>query len=464
MIRLVDLSALVHPIWHTHQDVMALNPNVVSEVCASTVLDLCAGHQAAVCVDRKPTLRLDIDPNYKANREPKPPEFSQQLRLCVQRLRDAGRPIWQAEGCEADDIIASAVGALLDDDRAANQPIEIVSPDKDLMALVDDAKLVVVRVIGRNGEPDQVFDEEAVKQKYGVLPKQMPDWLCLTGDSSDNIRGAKGYGPKTAAALLKDMTLDEVMAKLRSVTLEVTPVKRSALLELQSRLPVVRNVVELIDDIPIDIDQLFAHEPKETPVVIQKKTAADQLDEMLDGPVTEADSIPAGTIIDEPKPKPEPEPEPESKELEFPISYHARTRLAEALAGMDGHAKRDCRNQHGGYDYASADSIFACVRLPLAKVGLAIWQQQVELEFIDVPGKGDKPSRWMKATYEFALTPDGQAPAEGEAERVTVGCQLLGAQSFGAIRTYALKYWLRGKCLISTGDRAEDIDADAHRL
>ena len=310
IIRLVDLSALIHPIWHTHQDVMEMNPDVVSEVCCREVRSICAGARSAICVDRKPTLRLQIDGSYKANREEKPPAFVEQIRKTVCALRKDGWPIWQAEGCEADDVIASSVKLLVDDDRADGFTIEIITGDKDLMALVDDAHAVSVRVPGRSGEDDQLFNEAAVRGKYGVSPAQIPDWLCLVGDSADNIMGAKGFGPKTAATLLTDRTLDEVMENLSSVSLPVTPMKRSALFELRDRLSVVRNLVELIDDIPISVDELFT---KEAPVIEDPKTPADELDEMpapvLPAPVPvpvieQVEVEPVPTVLDEEKPLP----------------------------------------------------------------------------------------------------------------------------------------------------------------
>ena len=87
----------------------------------------------------------------------------------------------------------------------------------------------------------QLYDEAAVKvEKYGVPPAKMADYLALVGDKSDNILGAKGIGPKRAAELLTDRTLNDIMDMLTSIALDVTPTVRSSLKELNERLPVIR--------------------------------------------------------------------------------------------------------------------------------------------------------------------------------------------------------------------------------
>ena len=137
------------------------------------------------------------------------------------------------------------------------------------------------------------------------------------------------------------------------------------------------------------------------------------------------------------------------------------TKLAEAVAQMPEAAPKDAKNKFKKYDYASADSLYRTIRPALAEAGYLPWQNEVSMETIE-RDKGEEKSHWIKAVYEMAITPDGIAPKGGESERITVMCQLNDAQSFQALRTYALKYYLRGKTLTATGELdVDDTGGDA---
>lgn len=131
-------------------------------------------------------------PTYKANRKPMPPELSAQLPI-IKKLVDAfGFKRVEADDVEADDVIATL--AL----RAASEDwsVTIASIDKDLCQLIG-GKVVMDGFKGA-----KVLDADGVLSKYGVRPDQIIDYLCLVGDSSDNIPGVPGVGPKTAAKWL----------------------------------------------------------------------------------------------------------------------------------------------------------------------------------------------------------------------------------------------------------------------
>ena len=137
--------------------------------------------------------------------------------------------------------------------------------------------------------------------------------------------------------------------------------------------------------------------------------------------------------------------------------------LAKAMLEMPVSIEKDQENSFAHYQYSSADAVFANIRTQLAKQGLAPWQQEISMEVIEQTKQNkdgtERRSRWLKAKYQMALTPDGQAPMDNielEGEIVTVMCEFTTAQAFAAIRTYALKYWLRGKLLLATGE----FDAD----
>jgi len=143
-----------------------------------------------------PTWRHELTAAYKATRPEPPDGFHEAVCRVRLGLAAAGCPILSAATFEADDVIRSVVS----DAKAAILPCVIVTSDKDLMQLVDNTNCITVWDPAR----DQLFDEAAVKERLGVPPKQVRDLLALMGDSSDNITGVPGIGPKTAIKLLEE--------------------------------------------------------------------------------------------------------------------------------------------------------------------------------------------------------------------------------------------------------------------
>ncbi len=143
----------------------------------------------------KCTRRCALLPAYKAQRPPMPDDLRGQLGLIREFFVAFGWPLLQEEGREADDLLAAVAN------RAEDCQVDILSFDKDLSQLVKPTVQIVSP--GRNGAWDRL-DEEGVKSKFGVLPGQICDYLALLGDSSDNIGGVEGIGPKTAARLLQE--------------------------------------------------------------------------------------------------------------------------------------------------------------------------------------------------------------------------------------------------------------------
>ncbi|MDD3117836.1 MAG: 5'-3' exonuclease H3TH domain-containing protein [Victivallales bacterium] len=141
----------------------------------------------------KPAFRLELAPDYKANRPPMPDELSAQLPYVERAVAAFGWPAIRCEGYEADDLIAAVAADF------ADRNVRIVSSDKDLHQAVNER--VHMLVPGRDGSFDERGPAE-VTAKFQVTPEQIVDYLSLIGDSSDNIPGVSGVGPKTAANLL----------------------------------------------------------------------------------------------------------------------------------------------------------------------------------------------------------------------------------------------------------------------
>ncbi|MCP4179468.1 MAG: hypothetical protein GY756_17045 [bacterium] len=138
--------------------------------------------------------RIKIHPEYKANRPPMPDDMRSQIEIIRSMILASGWRIIEKEGYEADDLIATIT------DKFQDEKIEIISNDKDIAQVINDRISMLVttpRVKGFN-----VRGIEEVRIKFDVEPEQIVDYLALIGDSSDNIPGVPGIGPKTAAKLL----------------------------------------------------------------------------------------------------------------------------------------------------------------------------------------------------------------------------------------------------------------------
>lgn len=215
-----------------------------------------------------PTFRKDMYPAYKAHRPPPEPEMLVQLRMFQPLVEAFGIPAIRVEGVEADDIIATLVSHY----RPSGARVTIVSSDKDLMQLVTDVETAPVKML--DTLKDRWIDEAAVAEKFGVGPRGVVDVLALIGDSSDNVPGVPGVGPKTAADLLQQFgTLDQLYARLGEVKRETL---REKLYTNKGEAFLSRQLVRLKDDVelPVGWNEL-AFAPK-------VEVAADYLEDELE--------------------------------------------------------------------------------------------------------------------------------------------------------------------------------------
>ncbi|MDR0499581.1 MAG: DNA polymerase I [Holophagales bacterium] len=205
-------------------------------------------HIACVFDTPEPTFRHKIFPEYKANRAEMPEDLRPQIPIVKELVQSLGIPIVELSGFEADDVM----GALAK--MAANQkiPVAIVSPDKDLLQLVDDTADIKV-LNNRDGEI--WIDRTAVKEKFGVWPEQIVDFLTLVGDSSDNVKGVPGIGEKGARDLLEThLTLENILTSKETLK----PKQRSGLEQAAPWLELTHTLVTIRTDLslPVDIKDL----------------------------------------------------------------------------------------------------------------------------------------------------------------------------------------------------------------
>ncbi len=209
----------------------------------------------------EPTFRHKADPNYKAHRDVAPEVFFQDLNQLQEILREQLQlPLCLAPGFEADDVLGTLANRAAD----AGWRVRILSGDRDLFQLVDDARDIAVMYMGggpyaRSSGPT-LIQEEGVVAKLGVAPTSVVDLKALTGDSSDNIPGVKGVGPKTAINLLKENgDLDSVYRVLAEVEEEGPKASRGAIKgALKGKLShdrdnayLSRQLAEILVDIPL---------------------------------------------------------------------------------------------------------------------------------------------------------------------------------------------------------------------
>jgi len=149
------------------------------------------------------TFRHDMYSEYKANRPPMPDELRMQLQPTKELIKAMGIPMLEVPHVEADDVI----GTLVKKAEALGIETLVSTSDKDLAQLVSDHVTLV------NTMSDYVMDEAGVKEKFGVRPDQIIDYLALIGDSSDNIPGVNKVGPKTAVKWLAEYdSVDNIIA------------------------------------------------------------------------------------------------------------------------------------------------------------------------------------------------------------------------------------------------------------
>ncbi len=158
------------------------------------------------------TFRLEKYELYKANRQTMPDSLRPQLSLIMEGLKALNIPIYTKEGFEGDDII----GTISKKAKEMGHKTYILTGDKDSLQLVDREGFIKV-LIPSKGELVE-YDWEKVFEKMGVYPNQVIDYKALCGDTSDNIPGIKGIGPKTAVELLKNYkTLDGVYLNINEI-------------------------------------------------------------------------------------------------------------------------------------------------------------------------------------------------------------------------------------------------------
>src|SRR5262245_18996370 len=198
----------------------------------------------AVALDAKgTTFRHQRFPDYKATRERAPTEMVEQLPLIRRVIEAHGVPLFEVEGVEADDVI----GTLAKEAEGAGYEVFIVTGDKDFLQLVSER--VKLYNVFKQGEPPQIQGLSAVKEKFGTDPVHVIDVLAIQGDSSDNVPGVRGIGPKGAVELIAQFgSVDALLERLS----EVKGKAREKIEAGRELLLLSRELVTIHTDVPLE--------------------------------------------------------------------------------------------------------------------------------------------------------------------------------------------------------------------
>ena len=208
----------------------------------------------AVCFDvSRDTFRLKKFAEYKIKRPPMPDELSSQIPLIKEVISAYGITIFEQEGYEADDIIATLARKAKEEGISTT----IVSSDKDMLQLVDED----TAVFSPYKDEGIIYDEKKVSERFGIGPERITDIVALMGDDVDNIPSVPGIGEKTAVALIKEFGSSEKLLsnidKIKSEKIKTAIKNNIDTIKLNKELAVLDKKI----DLDFNLDKLKIAEP-----------------------------------------------------------------------------------------------------------------------------------------------------------------------------------------------------------
>jgi DNA polymerase-1 len=249
---IVDGNAILHRAWHAMPPLQTKDGRLVSAAYGFTTMlmkvlkDIEPTHVAVTFDLPGGTFRHEAFEKYKAHRVKQPQELYDQIPMVKRVLEGYGIPVFEAEGYEADDVIGTLSKIVPKDVETI-----IVTGDLDTLQLVD--KRTKVYTLRKGISDVVIYDEDAVKQRYGLSPDQLIDYKALRGDTSDNIPGLRGIGEKGASELLqKHGTIEGIYRALKKDPNSFKPRLVDALTSGEKDVPLSKQLVTIVRDVPID--------------------------------------------------------------------------------------------------------------------------------------------------------------------------------------------------------------------
>lgn len=250
---IIDGNALIHRAYHALPPLKTKQGKLVNAVYGFTSIllrvmrELQPDYLAATFDLAGPTFRhLDYQ-DYKATRVKPAQELYDQIPLIKKIVKSLNIPIYQKKGFEADDLI----GTIVQKTKGKKIKNIIISGDLDTLQLV--SRQTEVQTLKTGIKNIAVYNQAAVKKRYGFQPKQLVDFKALAGDSSDNIPGVIGLGEKTAIKLIKEFgSLKQLYQKLP--TSNLSPKLKARLLEYQKEAFLSYHLATIQQKVPLDFD------------------------------------------------------------------------------------------------------------------------------------------------------------------------------------------------------------------
>jgi len=249
---IIDSNALLHRAFHALPPLTNKKGQPTGAVYGflltlfKAIKDLKANYIVACFDTPKPTFRHEKFEDYKAHRPKTPDGIISQISVTKEVLKSFDIPVFEKEGFEADDLIATIA-------KKVEKEIEvfIVSGDLDNLQLVDEK--IKVYTLGKGIKDSVLYDLKKVIERFGVTPEQMNDFKALTGDASDNIPGVPGIGKKTAADLIQEyQSLKNLYDELATDTAVVKPKIKEALKNNKENAFLSLQLVQTKKDVPLN--------------------------------------------------------------------------------------------------------------------------------------------------------------------------------------------------------------------
>src|SRR5208282_117415 len=248
LLTLIDASGFIFRAYHAIQSLSTsrgVPTNAVygfTRMLLKTMRELQPTHLALAFDKESRSGRQEIDPTYKANRPGPPPDLIPQFELIRRVVEVLEVPVLEYSGWEADDVIATLVKAA----REQGYRVQVVTGDKDFVQLVEEGVSLYDPMYDRQTGPKEA------RERFGVAPSQMRDYLALVGDPIDNVAKVPGIGPKTAVELIQEFgDVETLLAQLDRVK---KPKTREALRSHAESLRRSKQLVSVRDDLPVDTE------------------------------------------------------------------------------------------------------------------------------------------------------------------------------------------------------------------
>lgn len=252
---IIDAHSIIHRAFHALPPLSAPDGRPIQAIYGLarillSILNRAPDYIVAGSDTKEATFRKEAYDDYKAHRAQTPDDLESQMEEAKELFRRLNIPFFEVPGMEADDIIATIATKFMDE---RDLRIEILSSDSDLFQLVRGDR-VVIQTFKKGMGDTIVYNEDALRERYGLSPAQMVDYKALVGDTSDNVKGVPGIGPKTATALLQEFGSIEKLYK----NLDKAPKYKEKLEANRESLMFSKMLVTLKTDVPLDIASLDA--------------------------------------------------------------------------------------------------------------------------------------------------------------------------------------------------------------